>query len=177
MKTDIEKKIAIIGKSRISKNDYSNYSQSLINIGYILQKESYTAYTGACGGFPELVSKGIYQSGGVVIGYSPGRNLDEHINIYTSPTDYISHLIFTQGGLIQRELELLRQVDKVLVVDGNIGTMTELFICIKEEIPLIVISDINEFGQKVKDVLFKFNVYPEPKIEYINITSFEGFLK
>ena len=88
--------------------------------------------TGACPGLPHQAVKGAKAEGGLVIGISPGLNLEEHIIKYHSPYQGYDALIFTGSGLMGREIENIRTCDIVVFIGGRSGSLGEFAIAYDE---------------------------------------------
>jgi uncharacterized protein (TIGR00725 family) len=88
--------------------------------------------TGACPGLPHEAVKGAKSAGGLTVGISPGHTLQEHVELYGSPTDHLDVLIFTGSGLMGREITAVRSCDIVVVVGGRSGTLGEFAIAYDE---------------------------------------------
>lgn len=162
-------KVAIIGKSRISNIEESNFLTKAQMIADVIVKNGHVLLTGACHGYPLLVANYVYLNGGMSIGYSPGFNITEHKIKYNSPVGHFNELIFVGGGLMKREVELVLNADLLIALDGNIGTLTEILMSIKENKNVIVLSDFKHFEINLKELLRSFVVYPKPQIEFLGL--------
>ena len=101
-------------------------------LGNEIAKAGCVLITGACPGLPLAAACGAKQSGGQVIGISPGLSLEEHIGKYRSPSSFHDVLIFTGSGLMGREVVNIRSSDIVLFIGGRSGTLGELAIAYDE---------------------------------------------
>ena len=159
--------IAIIGKSRVGDRETLVFAEKAKDIGSAIVDGKHTLLTGACHGFPMQVSKYVYKAGGEVIGYSPGKDIVEHKKKYKSPTDYITEWNYIGGGLMKREIELVLKADLIVALNGNIGTLTEIMMSIKERKNIIVLKDFKIFVLKLNEILSCFTIYPKPRIQYL----------
>lgn len=126
------KKVAIIGTA------FGNIDDDLINkcyeLGEWISANKLITITGACPGISYYVAKGSLKNGGEVIGYSPGRNLEEHINSFNFPSDGFSELKFLKEKYainevyFRRSLDVIHTADIVISIGGGRGTMSELFL-------------------------------------------------
>ncbi len=105
-----------------------NDKQKAYKLGEEIARHDCAIVTGGCPGLPYEATKGAKSKGGVTIGISPGRNLDEHINKYKSPTKHIDVLIYTGAGLMGREVTAINSSDIVIIVSGRSGTLGEFSI-------------------------------------------------
>jgi uncharacterized protein (TIGR00725 family) len=88
--------------------------------------------TGACPGLPHDAAAGAYNEGGIVIGISPGLNLEEHVRKYHCPTRYYNAIVYTGSGLMGREIENIRTCDVIIFAGGRSGTLGEFAIAYDE---------------------------------------------
>lgn len=109
--------------------------------------------TGACPGLPLAAACGAKQAGGLVVGISPGTNLDEHLGTYASPTAFHDVLVYTGSGLMGREVVNIRTSDVVAIVGGRSGTLGELAIAYDEGKPIGVLTGMGGISDLVPDIL------------------------
>lgn len=109
--------------------------------------------TGGCGGLPLAAACGAKQEGGLVVGISPGLSLDEHVNKYSSPTEFHDVLIFTGSGLMGREVVNIRSSDIVVIIGGRSGTLGELAISYDEGKLIGVLTGTGGISDMVHDIL------------------------
>lgn len=122
-------KIGVMGTS----SDVSKEHKELAyNLGRAIAESDCISITGACPGLPFEAAKGAKESGGLVIGISPGLSLWEHVNKYHSPVKHHDVLIFTGSGLMGREVVNIRSSDIVVIVGGRSGTLGEFSIAYDE---------------------------------------------
>jgi uncharacterized protein (TIGR00725 family) len=88
--------------------------------------------TGACPGLPHAAVLGAADAGGVSIGISPALSREEHINVYASPLQPYTAMVFTGSGLMGRETHNIHSSDLVLFVGGRSGTLGEFAIAYDE---------------------------------------------
>jgi uncharacterized protein (TIGR00725 family) len=109
--------------------------------------------TGACPGLPLAAACGAKQAGGLVVGISPGMNLEEHLGKYASPTAFHDVLVYTGSGLMGREVVNIRTSDVVVIVGGRSGTLGELAIAYDEGKPIGVLTGMGGISDMVPDIL------------------------
>jgi uncharacterized protein (TIGR00725 family) len=88
--------------------------------------------TGACPGLPHAAVLGAHEVGGTSLGVSPARSREEHVNVFESPLDPYTAMVFTGSGLMGRETHNIHSSDFVLFVGGRSGTLGEFAIAYDE---------------------------------------------
>ena len=88
--------------------------------------------TGACPGLPHAAVLGAHDSGGLSLGVSPARSREEHVDVFESPLEPYSAMVFTGSGLMGRETHNIHSSDFVLFVGGRSGTLGEFAIAYDE---------------------------------------------
>jgi len=95
------------------------------NIGKEIAKLKHTLVVGGCKGYPYAAERGTLLENGKVIVYSPGKDEEEHKKIYDFPIDTGVKYIFTGNGLPGRNLDIIKNSDVIIFIDGQIGTLNE----------------------------------------------------
>jgi len=107
--------------------------------------------TGACPGLPHAAVLGAHDAGGISLGVSPAHSREEHVNVYTSPLQPYTTMVFTGSGLMGRETHNIHSSDFVLFVGGRSGTLGEFAIAFDEGKLIGVLTNSggisNEFEQ------------------------------
>jgi uncharacterized protein (TIGR00725 family) len=110
--------------------------------------------TGACPGLPHAAVLGAHDAGGASLGVSPARSREEHVDVFESPLDPYSAIVFTGSGLMGRETHNIHSSDFVLFVGGRSGTLGEFCIAYDEGKLIGVLRDSggisNEFANIAK---------------------------
>jgi uncharacterized protein (TIGR00725 family) len=75
--------------------------------------------TGRRPGLPHAPVRGAKAKGGLVIGISPGRSLDEHRGKSRLPVEGFDVLVYTGSGLMGREIASIRSCDMVVIAGGG----------------------------------------------------------
>jgi len=88
--------------------------------------------TGACPGLPHAAVLGAHEAGGSSLGVSPARSREEHVEVFESPLEPYSAIVFTGSGLMGRETHNIHSSDFVLFVGGRSGTLGEFAIAYDE---------------------------------------------
>ena len=162
--------VAVIGTSRPSPAERT-FEEACRLAGASLPVDALRLATGACGGYPDAFAGAFHANGGFVRGYSPGKDLADHQGPWTSPTEGYSELVFGFGGLLERQIAMLRAAKFAVALGGNVGTLSELCMAVKLEVPLIVASDVPGAAARFPLWLADLSVYPNlpPPIESVPI--------
>jgi len=122
-------------------------------LGQAVAEADCITITGACPGFPFEAARGAKESGGQVVGISPGLSLWEHTNKYGSPTEYHDVLIFTGSGLMGREVVNIRSSDIVVILGGRSGTLGEFSIAFDEGKLIGVLMGTGGITEEIKHIV------------------------
>jgi uncharacterized protein (TIGR00725 family) len=101
-------------------------------LGRRIAEHDATIVTGACPGLPHAAVLGAHEVGGISLGVSPALSREEHVNVYNSPLQPYSTIVFTGSGLMGRETHNIHSSDLVLFVGGRSGTLGEFCIAFDE---------------------------------------------
>lgn len=101
-------------------------------VGRRIAERGCTIVTGACPGLPHAAVLGATESGGPSLGISPALSREEHVNVYGSPLQPYTTMVFTGSGLMGRETHNIHSSDFVLFVGGRSGTLGEFCIAYDE---------------------------------------------
>jgi uncharacterized protein (TIGR00725 family) len=101
-------------------------------IGHRIAAHGCTIVTGACPGLPHAAVLGATEAGGVSLGVSPALSREEHVNVYGSPLQPYTAMVFTGSGLMGRETHNIHSSDFVIFVGGRSGTLGEFAIAYDE---------------------------------------------
>ena len=88
--------------------------------------------TGASPGLPHAAVLGAHERGGQSLGVSPALSREEHVNVYGSPLQPYTAMVFTGSGLMGRETHNIHSSDFVLFIGGRSGTLGEFCIAYDE---------------------------------------------
>lgn len=125
-------KVAIIGTA--FGNIENTVKEKCYELGKWLSENNLLVITGSCPGISYWVANGVINNGGKVIGYSPGRNMEEHCNFFKFPNDGFNQLDFLKDKYeinevyFRRSINAIHEADIVVSIDGGRGTMSELFL-------------------------------------------------
>ncbi len=123
------------------------------DLGRAIAKEDCITVTGACPGLPLESAKGASESGGLVVGISPGLSEWEHVHKYHSPVQYHDVLIFTGSGLMGREVVNIRSSDIVIIIGGRSGTLGEFSIAYDEGKLIGVLLGTGGITTQIKNIV------------------------
>lgn len=101
-------------------------------LGRRIAERDCTIVTGACPGLPHAAVLGADEIGGISLGVSPALSPEEHVNLYGSPLQPYTTIVFTGSGLMGRETHNIHSSDFVLFVGGRSGTLGEFCIAYDE---------------------------------------------
>jgi uncharacterized protein (TIGR00725 family) len=101
-------------------------------LGRRIAERECTIVTGACPGLPHAAVLGAHEAGGTSLGVSPALSPEEHVNVYGSPLQPYTAMVFTGSGLMGRETHNIHSSDFVLFVGGRSGTLGEFCIAYDE---------------------------------------------
>lgn len=127
--------------------------EKCVEMGRAIADEGCAILTGGCPGLPHAAVIGCKQNGGLTVGVSPAMSLDEHVNVYGSPTDHIDVMIYTGSGLMGREVIGVRSCDIVIIVGGRSGTLGEFAIAYDEGRPIGVLTGTGGVADHIDDFL------------------------
>jgi uncharacterized protein (TIGR00725 family) len=125
-------------------------------LGRRIAERDCTIVTGACPGLPHAAVMGAHEVGGISLGVSPALSPEEHVNVYGSPLQPYTTMVFTGSGLMGRETHNIHSSDFVLFAGGRSGTLGEFCIAYDEGKLIGILLDSggisNEFERIVKMV-------------------------
>ncbi len=101
-------------------------------VGHRIAERGAVIVTGACPGLPHAAVLGAHDAGGTSLGVSPAHSREEHVNVYSSPLQPYSTMVFTGSGLMGRETHNIHSSDFVIFVGGRSGTLGEFCIAYDE---------------------------------------------
>lgn len=127
-------------------------------LGSRIAERKCTIVTGACPGLPHAAVLGAHEAGGISLGVSPALSPEEHVNVYGSPLQPYTTMVFTGSGLMGRETHNIHSSDFVLFVGGRSGTLGEFCIAYDEGKLIGILRDSggisNEF-ERIADLVRK----------------------
>jgi uncharacterized protein (TIGR00725 family) len=134
-------KIAIFS-SWLPKVSEENQILAKENASY-LAEQGVTVVTGGCSGIPAVCIEEAYRLGAKTVGYFPHKDKKDYTDRQheenTHDIRYYAEAHFIQG-FTARSLEMIKNVDAAIVLNGRIGTLSEFGIAVEEGLPLAVIE-------------------------------------
>ena len=144
-------KIGVMGSAGGELGD--SIREKVYQLGKEIAEHDCVIVTGGCPGLPFDATKGAKEAGGMVVGISPGLDLEEHVNKYHSPVDFIDILIFTGSGLMGREVIAVRSCDILIIVGGRSGTLGEFSIAYDEGKVIGVMEGTGGITREIRDIV------------------------
>jgi uncharacterized protein (TIGR00725 family) len=126
------------------------------NIGKYLAEKDITIVTGGCSGIPAVCIESGYKNNTKTIGYFPLKDHGEYYdrqhekNIHCIDFYSTAHFI---AGFTARSLEMIKNVDAAIVLNGRIGTLSEFGIAIEEGLPLAVIEGTGGISDELQSIV------------------------
>jgi len=136
-----------------------NIARKVRIIGEEIAKSGNILVTGSCGGYPGEAVEGANKFRGEIIGFSPAKNLYEHINKYKLPDNKNVTVIYTNTNFVMRDFLNVSSIEAGIIVNGKIGTLHEL--CILLESGKII--GVLEKSEGVADLVKLINLKLEKK--------------
>lgn len=131
--------------------------EKMCRLGAAIAQRGHVLITGACPGLPHEAVKGASGAGGIVVGVSPGLNLEEHVVKYHSPTRGYNTIIYTGSGLMGREIENIRSCDVVVFAGGRSGTLGEFAIAYDEGKVIGVLEGSGGVTEHLREIIEMVN--------------------
>lgn len=151
----IKKKYACFFGGAQNNTDSLEYEESVL-IGELLAKKGFIVKNGGYRGLMEAVSKGAYQQGGIVLGYTCKSFGNTEGNVYLTENIICENLF-------ERLEKLISDTDVFIIQKGGIGTLSELFVTLdsirklsKKERPKIYL--LGKHWEKLKETLLSFGL-------------------
>jgi hypothetical protein len=120
-------------------------------LGASIARRGALIVTGACPGLPHAAVLGAHEAGGESLGVSPAHSREEHVELYESPLEPYTAIVFTGSGLMGREVHNIHSSDFVIFIGGRSGTLGEFSIAYDEGKLIGVLRDSggisNHFGE------------------------------
>lgn len=151
-------KIGVIGKAGRSNNLPDPLLKGAMTIGKEVAKRDCILLTGGCMGVANVAAKAASKEGGSVIGYSPGKNLKEHLEPPISYPDPVENEIpiFSGLGKVGRNVLFMTDCDGVIAVGGGIGTLNEFSIAYHEGKVIGILEGVKGLIEKISTLEKEF---------------------
>jgi uncharacterized protein (TIGR00725 family) len=138
-------KVGVIGYSgKVDEPPVSDLASLCLKLGEELGKR-YVVFTGGRDGIMELVCKGVDKVNGTAVGILPWDGSDAN--------DY-NHLVISTGLDFQmRSFILVKSVDVVISIGGEIGTVVEILASYANKKPVILLRGTGGWTDRISQVL------------------------
>jgi len=151
LEEDMKLKIGVMGSA--TGNLSKKHKEIACELGRAIAQNDCVTITGACPGLPLESARGANETGGLVIGISPGLSEWEHVHKYHSPLNYHDVIIFTGSGLMGREVVNIRSSDIVVIIGGRSGTLGEFSIAYDEGKLIGVLYGTGGITSEIKNIV------------------------
>lgn len=153
-------KCAVIGGSVLPPDFDDTQRKECERLGQWMASAGFEILTGACDGYPYMVSRGVLDAGGKVVGYSPAKNAEEHEQEFQHPLDAVSTMVYLDDYpkssnmqcLLARSLPLIEACDIVLCLEGSWGTLMELVGAVCMSKPLVIVKEFGGVAAQFEDL-------------------------
>ena len=144
-------KLAILGSA---VDIISEENQNLCKeVGEYLAQKKITVVTGGSHGIPGLVVKSAFEAGAETEAYSPDVDEEHHqLRADNISLKYFKNTKFIPG-FTARSLEMIKNVDGVLVINGRIGTLSEFTIALEEGLNISVIKNTGGIADHLEYII------------------------
>lgn len=113
--------------------------------------------TGASPGLPHAAVLGAHEAGGLSLGISPAHSREEHVELYESPIEPYTAMVFTGSGLMGREVDNIHSSDFVVFIGGRSGTLGEFSIAYDEGKLIGVLQNSGGISNHVLEIVAFFD--------------------
>lgn len=121
--------------------------------GLAIAKAGHALTTGATIGLPYFAAEGAKSVGGLSIGYSPARNIREHVAKYRLPIEAFDYINFTGMAYVGRDQYLIQSSDAVITVGGRFGSLHEFVTALESHRPCGVLLNSGGTADIIKDLI------------------------
>ncbi len=109
--------------------------------------------TGGSLGVPGLIVQKAKEFGIKTIAYSPDKHTKDHNNRFDNlHTEYFNEIKFIPG-FTARSLQMIHDADKILLLNGRIGTLSEFTIALEEGKKVGVITNTGGIADHLEYIL------------------------
>ncbi|MEJ5229462.1 MAG: TIGR00725 family protein [Pseudothermotoga sp.] len=137
--------VAVVGYSgSVEQEPVSKIAELCVNLGKALAMNGHTVLCGGRDGVMELISRGVREANGTVVGVLPAHeNGNEHLSLR----------IKTPFDNITRSLVLIESSDVVVSVGGEVGTAMEVLMAYARAKPIILLLGTGGWTDRFSQVL------------------------
>jgi len=136
-------------------------------IAEYLTEQGIEVVTGGSLGIPGIIAERACELGNKTCVYSPDRDeRDHHKRIDNHDLKFYSEKKFIPG-FTARSLEMIKNIDGAIVLNGRIGTLSEFTIACEESVPIVVITGTGGVADHLQNILrVSKKKYPKKKISF-----------
>ena len=166
-------KIAVYGSA---SGEYPDNIEKARELGRTIARRGHVLITGACTGLPDEAKFGANEVGGEVLGFSPGVDLNDHIQKFGFPAQGFTELRFIPRNFPYLENKVaclnLRNVysaaecDAIAIIEGGIGTLGEFVNFYKTGKPIGVLEGTGGIADYVDQIVAKLKKQTKSPIIY-----------
>jgi uncharacterized protein (TIGR00725 family) len=135
-------------------------------LGKVIAEHGCVTTAAALQGFPMWAARGAKSANGMVVGFSPAANLEEHENAYRLPTDNYDVIIYTGFGYSGCDLLLMRSSDAIVFGCGRIGTIHEFTVAFQERKPIGILEGTWDTTELLRDIMARDIERPHDNIVF-----------
>lgn len=143
-----------IGIFSSSSREISNENKRLaIEIGKYLSEREIIVVSGGSSGIPGIVIESAYHSGAHTELYSPDKDEKTHnLRKDNHALNYYKIKRFIPG-FTSRSLEMIRNIDGAIILNGRIGTLSEFTIALEEGLDIAVIKGTGGIADEIENIV------------------------
>ncbi|WP_129407950.1 TIGR00725 family protein [Marinitoga lauensis] len=165
--------VGVIGYSGdLHKEPIESLKDIIYKVGKIIAKNNWILFSGGRDGVMELISKAVKENGGKSIGILPWE---------INGNEYLDVSIKTGLDFSMRSYVLVKSVDVVISIGGEIGTAIEILGAYANKKPVILIKGTGGWTDRIQNVLIEGKYLDNRKLSEIyianNIEELEILLK
>ena len=109
--------------------------------------------TGGSLGIPGFMVEEYKKMGGKTIMYSPDPDPEKHSLRHDNHEIYHYDEVFFDDGFTKRSLNMIKNVDGAIALNGRTGTLCESLIAIEEGIPIVIIDSADGVCEHFKEII------------------------
>src|SRR3989338_2920746 len=149
-----QKTIAISGSKDISSLGLSVIDEAE-RLGAFLAGKGIAVLIEANTGFAYWVAKGTYESNGIVIGFSPAGNAQEHKQAFRLPNDVFTLIVYTGFGFAGCSQIMLKSADALFVGAGKAESINDFLLGVESKLPIVILEGNWATDEAIKEVIGK----------------------
>ncbi|WGS64743.1 TIGR00725 family protein [Marinitoga aeolica] len=155
--------IGVIGYSGNPNEEPINSLKGIVyEIGKMIAENNWTLFSGGRDGIMELISKSVKENGGKSIGILPWE---------IEGNEYLDISIKTGLDFSMRSYVLVKSVDVVISIGGEIGTAIEILGAYANKKPVILIKRTGGWTDRIQNVLIEEKYLDNRKLAKIYIAN------